>query len=66
MSYPVKEHRKCGDGIHVATDGSYGGVPYFKIKDTTIDGMGQKHAYLWATCRYCGKEFNVGNVHLPK
>jgi len=50
---------------HVPERGWAKGLPYFRIKEKIIDGIGREHAYLEATCRRCGEKYIVGAVHLP-
>ncbi len=42
------------------------GGGYFIVKKTVIDGMGVQHARLFCNCERCGKNYQVGMIHLPK
>lgn len=51
---------------HKTVRGYCGGLPYFRITNTTVDGIGRVHAWLDTECIRCGERFTIGMVHLPK
>lgn len=55
----------CRFGKHVPETGYCGGIPYFRITNIIVDGIGREHACLEATCAKCGKKYEVARVHLP-
>jgi len=50
---------------HKRSEGWQHGLPYFKSRHISVDGMGQVHATLYDECSRCGKEYPIGMVHLP-
>jgi hypothetical protein len=58
--WPFKP-RECR---HVSVRGWCNGLPYFKIVRVTIDGIGQKHAYLETECAKCKQRYIIGLVHI--
>ena len=39
---------------------------YGRVVTGMIDGVGREHAHLMMDCARCGKEFQVGMLHIPK
>ena len=56
----------CGVFGHKMTTGWQGGPKYMHVSRYAIDGLNTEHAHCTCECRYCGKDFLVGKIHLPK
>lgn len=44
--------------------GNYSG--YLEVELDAMDGMGRQHARVYATCRWCGRRYQVGMIHVPR
>ena len=42
------------------------GERYLRVIRRGVDGIGREHAAIYATCRRCGREYKIGNIHVPK
>jgi hypothetical protein len=40
------------------------GEGYFTVKLAEIDGCGTQHARLFCDCERCGKNYQVGRIHI--
>ena len=55
---------------HIPDHGYYrerrgGSTQYFKVKGGHVDGIKREHWSLYGKCRWCNKEYHVGNFHGP-
>jgi len=42
------------------------GWEYMDVKECGTDGIGRRHASIYADCARCHKRFRVGKIHLPR
>lgn len=51
---------------HKLPTGYCGAPPYLRIGTNIItDGIGRRHASLYALCDRCDEEYHVASIHLP-
>lgn len=50
----------------LTTDGWCGDTGYADVQYEQTDGLNTRHLYLSTTCRRCGEEYRICNVHVPK
>ena len=62
----TKENIICRIMGHKFPSGYSKDVPYLKIKNIISDGIGRKHAFLYACCDRCGKDYHVAYTHLAE
>ncbi len=37
---------------------------YLEVEKYVVDGIGRRHACVYAKCRWCGKRYQVGYIYL--
>ena len=55
----------CAIFGHRDREDDYSGGEYMNVIIGAIDGIGRKHATLYATCPRCGNSYRAGMIHLP-
>lgn len=56
----------CAIFGHKPQEHVHSGAEYMRVMASGIDGIGRRHAWLYAECQRCGKEYSAGKCHIPK
>lgn len=51
-------------GHRPAGPGWWGDIPYMKIRECGVDGIGRIHGAAYHECEWCGEEYIAGRLHL--